>query len=648
MLLGIAILAVIAVGGFAITYLIDSDEPFLWRVGAGSVIGSVLFGTLAFVLATLFGLNSVTAVIALLISLSPVILLIINDDRRKKFDHDLAKAKGKLQGATVEKGLRFLYYAGFVVLFVFFFDRAMIETDQGIFTGGSNNLGDLPFHLGVIFGFADGANFPPQNPNFAFAKFSYPYIADLITAAFMKLGVGVRDAMFVQNVTWAFGLLVVLEHFVKRLVGSKAAAKLAPPILFFSGGLGFIWFFGDYFAQSLGFFEFLNTGLSKDYTIGEQFRWGNSMITLFLTQRSLLLGMPVTLIVLGTLWKVFSVDIDGRTKAQTIALILSGVLAGSLVLVHLHSLFALFVVSGFVVILRPAKDRLASMLIFGAATAAVAIPELVFSMYGSATSASAFFEFFFGWDSGETNFVWFWIKNTGILIPLIIAAVYLLWKPDKKGRESSIDRRSLLLFYVPFVVLFVISNVAKLAPWQWDNIKVLVYWFVGSIPLVVIVLATMWNGDKFWKVAAGICFAVLIFSGAIDVWRTVSRQISYRVFDPDAIAVANRLKASTLPNVLVLNAPSYNTAIILSGRRSLMRYPGHLASHGIEYHEREEDVKLMYRGGPAAVAMMEKYGIEYVLISPEEKSSMGPNEAFFTRYPVVAESGQYRIYKVSQ
>lgn len=645
MLLAITILAAIAAGGFAVTYLIESDEPFMWRVGAGSVIGSVLFGTLAFVLAMLFGLNSVTAVAALLVSLSPVIIL-VKGDRRKKFDHDWAKAKGKLQGATLEKALRFLYYAAFVVLFVFFFDRAMVETDQGIFTGGSNNLGDLPFHLGVIYSFADGANFPPQNPNYAFAKFSYPYIADLITAAFMKLGVGVRDAMFVQNVTWAFGLLVVLEQFVRRLVGSKAAAKLAPPILFFSGGLGFIWFFSDFFAQSLGFFDFLNSGLTKDYTIGEQFRWGNSMITLFLTQRSLLLGMPVTLIVLGTLWKVFSISGEERTKAQTVALVLSGVLAGSLVLVHLHSLFALFVVSGFIIILRPGKERLTSMLIFGAATAAVAIPELVFSMYGSATSASEFFEFYFGWDSGETNFVWFWIKNTGFLIPLIFAAVYLLWKPAKKDGDNSIDRTSLLLFYIPFVLLFVISNIAKLAPWQWDNIKVLAYWFVGSIPLVVIVLAAMWSGTKFWKTVAAICFAVLIFSGSIDVWRTVSRQISYRVFDPDAIAVANRLKASTPPNALVLNAPSYNTAIILSGRRSLMRYPGHLASHGIEYREREDDVKTMYRGGPAAASLMEKYGIEYVLISPEERATLGPNEAFFSRYPVAAESGQYRIHKV--
>ena len=73
--------------------------------------------------------------------------------------------------------------------------------------------------------------------------------------------------------------------------------------MFFSGGLGFIWFFGDYWAQGKGFFDFLNN-LPKDYTIGDDFRWGNSLITLFLTQRSLLLGMPLTIIVLQKLWDV--------------------------------------------------------------------------------------------------------------------------------------------------------------------------------------------------------------------------------------------------------------------------------------------------------------------------------------------------------
>lgn len=55
----------------------------------------------------------------------------------------------------------------------------------------------------------------------------------------------------------------------------------------------------------------------------------------------------------------------------------------------------------------------------------------------------------------------------------------------------------------------------------------------------------------------------------------------------------------------------------------------------------------MYRGNGGA-GLMQRYNIEYVLISPEERGTMSPNQAFFDRFPVVAEAGQYKVYKVKQ
>src|SRR5205085_7618343 len=127
---------------------------------------------------------------------------------------DWSSAKGKLRGANTRKFLRFAHYAFFFLLLFFFFDRSMLESTAGIFTGGSQNLGDLPFHLRVIFRFTEGNNFPPENPSFAGARFSYPFVADLITACAVKLGAGVRDAMFVLNVSWAFSLVIILERLV--------------------------------------------------------------------------------------------------------------------------------------------------------------------------------------------------------------------------------------------------------------------------------------------------------------------------------------------------------------------------------------------------------------------------------------------------
>lgn len=702
MLVSLIIFLLLTASGFSLTYLFAKDEPLMWRLGAGNVVGSAVFGLVCFLLACFFGFSTFIVGVSLLIGLAP--LLVFSDkSRRARFDADWRKAKGKLEGATAKKFLRFGYYLFFIVLFGVFFERAILVTSDGIFTGASQNYGDLPFHLGAIFSFTEGNNFPPENPSYAFAKFSYPFMADLIAAAAVKLGAGVRAALFVQNVSLAFALLVVMERLAYKMTGNRLAGKIAPVLLFFSGGLGFLVFFKDYWLGAQGFFDFLYN-LPQDYTISNKFRWGNSLVVLFITQRSLLLGMPLTIIALQKLWETFSSQPDEETekrekgkkekreegnKAEKFVdepsffpfplftlslfpLFIVGLLAGTLPLIHVHSLAMLFVVSAFLFFFR--LDKWREWLAFGVGVSVVAVPELIWAMTGSATRLREFIDWNFGWHKGEANFLWFWLINTGIFVPVLIIGSYLIWEkgakleerhlsaennPDLNSKTTSARQPAfivprplaLLLFSLPFWLCFFIANSVKLAPWEWDNIKVLIYWFVGTLPIVALVLARFWVKKRIFKIAAVAALLVLTFAGALDIWRTISRKTSYKIFSRDSAAIAEQIKSRTAPNALFLNAPTFNSAVVLTGRRSLMRYSGHLSSYGIDYYARETDVRSIYTGDAAAQALIEKYGIEYILVSPEEKASLSEagltvNEEFFRRFPVFAEVGEYRVYKV--
>ena len=131
----------------------------------------------------------------------------------------------------------------------------------------------------------------------------------------------------------------------------------------------------------------------------------------------------------------------------------------------------------------------------------------------------------------------------------------------------------------------------------------------------------------------------------LDIWRVVSRQINYNVFSKDAVAIAEQIKQKTSPKALFLNAPTYNSAVVLAGRRSLMRYSGHLGSYGIDYTPREDEVKRIYEGSGLAESFLKKNNIEYVIISPEE-GELDVNHEFFEKYPKIAEVGQYRVYQI--
>jgi len=56
MVVSVVVLLVVTLGGFALSYLVEREEPLMWRVAAGNVVGCAVFGTAAFGLAMAFGL----------------------------------------------------------------------------------------------------------------------------------------------------------------------------------------------------------------------------------------------------------------------------------------------------------------------------------------------------------------------------------------------------------------------------------------------------------------------------------------------------------------------------------------------------------------------------------------------------------------
>ena len=109
MLISLLLIAVAAVGGFALSYLFDEEAPFMWRLAVGNIVGCAVFGTAGFVLALLFGVNAAVAASALVIAASPAVLF-YRKDYRSKFERDWSRAKGKLQGFNTRKFLRFAFF----------------------------------------------------------------------------------------------------------------------------------------------------------------------------------------------------------------------------------------------------------------------------------------------------------------------------------------------------------------------------------------------------------------------------------------------------------------------------------------------------------------------------------------------------------
>jgi hypothetical protein len=185
-----------------------------------------------------------------------------------------------------------------------------------------------------------------------------------------------------------------------------------------------------------------------------------------------------------------------------------------------------------------------------------------------------------------------------------------------------------------------------MAPWIWDNIKVLYYWWLASAPLVALFLAWLWRKGRVQRVVAVLLFVCVTLAGALDVAGIAFRDAKYGVFDAAGVRFAERVKQVTAPRSLIIHAPVHNTPVFLTGRRSLMGYPGHIWTHGLEFVQREGEIKRIYLGTPDAPQLLKNYGVDYAVIGPLERVVTPPNEQFFSRFQKVEQVGDYSLYKI--
>jgi hypothetical protein len=687
MIISLALSFIAIASGALLTYTYDEDAPLASRLCSGACIGLGALGLFGFILASFFGLTMATLALTGAVLATPLLLL-INEARRAKVDDDWNRARQAIRRASARPDrwavIYLLFYATVTIVMWLVFSRALLDRPDGISTGVLNNYGDLPFHLSVITRFAFGQNFPPEDPTFAGVRFTYPFITDFISAMFVRAGASLRDSLFIENYIVGVALVGVLHRFGQQLLRNRTAALLTPVLVILNGGFGWAMFFSDVNQSEGGVFGVLRH-ISHSYTIlpevGLGWRWGNAVTSLLVPQRGFLLGIPLAVIVFTQWWASLRSSEQGKSEKKkgkkdrrqenrvkaarksdqeyaesanqgsslftfsfflfpsSRRMLAAGAVAGLLPLIHAHSFMAVMMVGAFLALINLRRWR--EWFLFFLVASIIAIPQLLWSTHGTAVSTHAFLAWQFGWDRSDENFFWFWFKNTGLFIPLLITA--LLWKS-----EDYLVPRKLLFFYLPFTLCFIVPNLVKLAPWIWDNVKILFYWWLASAPIVALLLARLWKGKAWHRVLAASLFIVLTLAGALDVFALMTRQGEYQEFDRDGINFAELIKQQTPPRATILHAPVHNTPVFLTGRRSLMGYPGHIWTHGLDYGPRETEIKRIYTGAPDAESLLAKYGVDYVVIDPQELSLMKVNLDFFKRYPEVANTGEYHLYKITR
>jgi hypothetical protein len=507
-----------------------------------------------------------------------------------------------------------------------FWSQALRVTPDGISAGTVTIWGDWSLHLGDVSSFAYGDNFPPQNPRFAGRGYPYHYLTSITAAAMVRLGMDPLQALPLHSFLLCVLVAAGLTAFTLRLTGDSTVAVLTLVLFLFGSGLAWWWGLDEAVRTSD-----LTMALARVREVSAQgaqgYEWQNVHLALLVPQRGYLYGLPLGLLILTLVYDAVESG-DVRTFA------IAGLFAGLLPLAHLSTLLALALMTPFLVLLHPRRGWVA----FFGLWVALAVPQLYWQQGGSAGPASAL-RLQPGWMAGSVPWVWFWLKNLGCFVPLLVVALL---------DRSLLPRRG-ARFLLAFMAVFVLANLLVFQPWDWDNTKILVYWYLAGCILVAALLRRTWC-EKGSGIRAFVALALvtLLLSGTLLHLYQALGMDRHLLLTREEVQLAEQVRASTPPRALFAAGPRHNHPVsLLGGRRLLMGFPGYLWSTGIDFTARQRDLEAIFTLSPAAADLLRAYGVDYVVIGPFEREQLRADvPGYRARYPRVVHTADYEVFAV--
>jgi len=536
--------------------------------------------------------------------------------------------------------LREIIVLGCIALFCGLFWSGVFITDAAgnIYTSNHIMWADSAAHLMMISKSAYGNVFDTASPFLVGEPYNYPYFINAVTGLLIKVfNLNIFTTFMLSGFILSTACLYSVFSVLKSLLKSWWQSTVAFILFTTQSGLGLWWQLAhNDFNQS----DFLASYVSHLEQFGIHF--GNSFVTTFFNQRALLLGVLIWSFTILLLTKAFKYR----------HFLVAGLLAGTLIFVHVHTLISLFFIIGTAasIDLLQSKDKLKKALhwsTFAAGTLIIASPKLL--LYTQTLETSEFISINLWWYA-QTFGGWllFWFKNWGI-IPIVALVSIGLMLHEKLRKKQQFPIQQQLL--AGFVVLFIAANSVQWQPNIWDNTKLFFIVSIGFSALTSWLLFFVWQHSKYIAGLLGLLIVLNNISGLHDLGTLLNHQSHrYLSYTHEEIELAHWVENSTPTNTVWLTSDKHNHWLgNLTGRQIVMAYRGWLWTHGYDYTEHQQAVRAIYGLSPNTEKYLDKYGITHIVIGPSEINDWGAQKTQLeNKFEVIKRTDNYTIVATQQ
>lgn len=535
-----------------------------------------------------------------------------------------------------------LYFSVPLILLetVLFYNHVIMPIGGELY-GGQSTYGDLSMHLGMITSMARQGTFPPEYSIFPGMQMGYPFIVNALSASLMILGSGLRASVVIPSAVLSAFIFIGFWLWVYSVSGRRRTATLAGLLFFVAGGIGFAYFLDGAQADPFQFIRMLTEYYNAPTNFPEKsLRWVNVLCDMILPQRTTMMGW----VMIPPVFVLMRQAIDEKDRT---AMMLAGIFAGSMPMMHTHSFVGIGVVGiGWALWKWPrnggisaATDYIRRWLWFIAPVIALALPQLL-TWTLRQSSSEGFLRPLLGWVNTEDPFLWFWFKNLGLPFLLLIPA---LWHGRKKY----------LGWYSGAAVIFVVAQFFCFQPNPYDNNKLLLVWWMLSVIPVAEYMGTVWDGMRRipGRAFLGACVAFfMFFSGILTIAREVKSGGDYLLYSRGDLELAAYLEENTQPDTLILSGDQHlNPAAVLAGRNIYAGSDSYLYFHGFDTGERKAQIAAIFIDRTSAAILPGEIGADYIMVSEWERGSYpGCQDIISALYPAVftSSTGSVTLYRV--
>ncbi len=304
------------------------------------------------------------------------------------------------------------------------------------------------------------------------------------------------------------------------------------------------------------------------------------------------------------------------------------------------SLFAGTFVFGITLLVRYVKQHgwrefLICWGIFLACIFIFALPQLLYWTFGQ-VAAGGFVRGYFNWGNQGDVYPWFYLKNIGAPLLLIIGGICAC------GHKRA-------PIFLPALFLWWLAELIVFTPNTYDNNKILyVAYFLLCLGAADYGLELYEKIRNFpgSRLFTGLFLFVCTFSAILTLCReSVSR---YQLYSPSQMALAEYVEEHTAPDAVFLTNTRHNNEIAsLTGRNIVCGADSFLYFHGLDTSQRKADLQLMYEAPLEHMDLYENYNVSYVVISAYERDSYQIREEIFQNYFMeVLSFGDVSLYQI--